>query len=301
MIKKLFGGKKDKYREIFLAINGVPLDDIDLFDQYVISQVIAEEDAKQLDDYVKLSFDEKGILKDIFIKSFGEIEDVAEKKKLLINNGIINSYKLPNFQINKYFEFYLDDNGINKIGGEPITNFVLPENECPNSFQQIAFINHKDQAFSWLPFDLNIICPIYLGFDKIWLDYSIPLKPSIVNLDELNNTYSDGILKTNTLVKFEQKSFSTKASSIELYGLGFSGASNSAQGECAPRCLKTNNVMKLVGQFNSSNEIKVTEYELADGFENYHEYYEQMAFSVDCSLFVFFEPNSKLMCLTITS
>jgi hypothetical protein len=31
--------------------------------------VIAEEDAKQLDDYVKLSFDEKGILKDIFIKT----------------------------------------------------------------------------------------------------------------------------------------------------------------------------------------------------------------------------------------
>ena len=88
---------------------------------------------------------------------------------------------------------------------------------------------------------------------------------------------------------------------IELYGLGFSGAPNSAQGECAPRCLKTNTVMKLVGQFNSSNGVKVIEYELADGFENYHEYYEQMAFSVDCSLFVFFEPNSKLMCLTITN
>lgn len=299
MIKNLFN--KDKKTTIFLALNDLPLNDIEVFDQYVISQIVSEKDAKSLDSYVKLFFDSANKLEDIFINCFGEIEDVTERKEILIQNGIMNSYTLPNVEPHKYFEFYLDENGINTIGGEPTRGFIIPENKCPNSFQQVAFINHQDEAFSWLPFDVNIVCPIYLGFDKIWLDYSNPLKPSIINIDEVNDAYSDGILKPNTQIKFESKNFSTRRSSVELYGLGLSGAPNSAQSECAPRCLKTNNVMRLIGQFNSSNEVKVTEYVLEDGFENYKEYYEQMAFSVDCSLFAFFEPKSKLMYLTITS
>ena len=62
-------------------------------------------------------------------------------------------------------EFFQDENGLHKFGGEIPSGFNIPHNEFLAGFQYLGKIAKADKNFNWLPFDLNLICPIFTDFD----------------------------------------------------------------------------------------------------------------------------------------
>jgi hypothetical protein len=80
-----------------------------------------------------------------------------------------------------------DSGGLHQLGGEMPNDFLQPENNCIVPFQYLGFINNQDEKFSWLPFAIHVTCPIYLNFDYVFLDYSNPNNPVIINREEIEN------------------------------------------------------------------------------------------------------------------
>jgi hypothetical protein len=143
------------------------------------------------------------------------------------------------------------DAGINYLGGEIPAGFNIPKNDCPGSFQYLGMVNRQDPAFSWLSSDIHLICPVYMDMDKVWLDYSDPDNPAIINLDEINNlgTAYDN-LKPDSVVIYERARFETRPTCGEgedRYGV--TGVPRWIQEEDVPVCPKTGIQMKLLCQF----------------------------------------------------
>lgn len=276
-------------------------DDMEKLDEQIRQEIITKEDAEHIETYTMFRFD--ALTKTLYDVEvwYGEREDVSKELKALKENNILGEYKLPDYTPNIFYNFVLDEGGPNVVGDTPLEGFTIPENKLNNSFQKVALLSNKNEPFKWLPFDLAVICPIYLGFHYLWLDYTNPLKPEVFKRETFEEeAYNDEILKEGTKVTFDSKRFRAEKGKPELYGVGFSGAINSGQGILAPSCPKTGNTMRFVCQFGSGDHIKVADYSLAEGNERFATYYEYMAMAVDQNLYVFFEPTSRLVCITIS-
>lgn len=74
----------------------------------------------------------------------------------------------------KYLEFVEDQHGLHQIGGAMPAELVIPENDFISNFQYIGFLYRKVEAFAWLPFDFNLICPVYLNIDQVYSSANAP-------------------------------------------------------------------------------------------------------------------------------
>lgn len=193
--------------------------------------------------------------------------------------------------------------GINYLGGEIPSNFNIPENSCPGSFQYLGMLSNDDQAFSWLPFDLNLICPVYMNIDKVWLDYTDPQNPVIINVDEVNNLDSEyDDLKPGSVITYEKVKFNTQIAGAPLLGrIGLAGLPSWLQNEDIPVCPKTTSKMKFLCQleYRFDTEIKVQYTNVVNEDDWYKTYFETMNFWGDGDLYIFFEAKSKIACYFI--
>ncbi|WP_111447291.1 hypothetical protein [Breznakibacter xylanolyticus] len=165
-------------------------------------------------------------------------------------------------------------------------------------------ISRKDEIFEWLSFDINLICPIYLDFEKIILDYENPKQPSIIypqNGKDISSAYDD--LKNGTIIEFEK----IKYSLAEFDGLndenwfevvGITGNPEFEQDFEIPICPKSNKKMKFLCQFRTFGKIKAQKTIKCED-ESMQEYFDFLNFWCDGSLFVFVEPDSKTVCYFI--
>jgi len=72
-----------------------------------------------------------------------------------------------------------------------VSNQIYSFNQVSTSespFQYLGKFSKTDEAFNWLPFDLHIAAPIYLNFDKLFIDYSDPLNPKVLDIEDLKQT-----------------------------------------------------------------------------------------------------------------
>jgi hypothetical protein len=209
------------------------------------------------------------------------------------------------FNKKKLYKFDFDESGKHKLGGEIPSNFILPKNEFKSNFQYIGLINNSDEIFNWLPFSLNLICPIYLDFEQIYLDYENPNEPKLVypnNTSEIGSAYDT--LDINSKIIFEEKSFGL----IEFEGVtednefdivGIAGKPNWTQEENIPKCPKTNKEMKFVCQITSWSELK-TKFTNVICESNYErEQFEKLNFWCDGDLYIYIQPESKTVCYFI--
>lgn len=202
-------------------------------------------------------------------------------------------------------EFYKNENGLHTLGGNFPADFTVPENEFLSGFQYIGFINRSDIYFNWLPFDVHLICPIYLDIENVYLDYSNPNAPKIIapeDTSEITSAFDE--LKKDSIIQFKESKLSLRefeglTDENELTIVGFAGKPNFLQDDDVPICPKSGKKMKFLCQFSTWNQIETefTNVECDDKFMQ--QYFEHMNFWCDGSLYVFVQPESKTVCYYI--
>ncbi|GAA0733939.1 hypothetical protein GCM10009430_48550 [Aquimarina litoralis] len=186
------------------------------------------------------------------------------------------------------------------LGGEIPNEFKIPKFEFNAPFQYLGKFSKTEEAFNWLPFDLHIAAPIYLNFDKLFIDYSDPLNPKVLNIEELkqtDNSYDD--LKPNSEIVYE-KVYITTQKETNFGGIGHTSVPSWIQYPDIPACPKSKKTMKLLCQLTYDGvDIKTKRTNVQPKDEWYRQYFENMNFWGDGDLYIFFEPESKIMCFII--
>jgi len=202
------------------------------------------------------------------------------------------------FKENKLLNLSESIFGLHQLGGEIPDDFQLPDNQCVVPFQYLGFINNEDKNFNWLPFKVHLACPIYLNIGHVYLDYSNPSKPTIINREEVESAgteFADDLNQNSEIVFNESKFSSTE--DAEFSGMEHAGIPLWIQNPDIPMCPKSGRRMKFLCQLNGGISAKRTNVVPKD--KRYSHYYEEMNFWGDGDLFVFFEPTSKVACYFI--
>jgi hypothetical protein len=200
------------------------------------------------------------------------------------------------------YELVRDAQGLHRVGGAIPEDFVVPENDFLGGFQYLGYIDHTDQLFAWLPFRVNLICPIYLNIDAVYLDYTDPSRPSIILPQDpaaVSTEYDD--LKSDSVIVFESVQVGAQPSAEidEWNCIGLAGTPEWLQEAAVPVCPKSGRPMRFLCQLMSFGEVK-TAYTNVQAEKGYlQQYFETLNFWGDGSLYVFVEPESKVVCYTM--
>ncbi len=199
------------------------------------------------------------------------------------------------------YELVRDENGKHQIGGEVPQDFIIPANEFIAGFQYLGFIDNSDPLFSWLPFKVNLIHPIYTDEYSVFLDYTNPNSPTIIEpLDTASSTSAFDEIDKNSKIIFEGVKVSTeeKEEIDEFENIGICGEPDWLQEAEIPTCPKTGKSMKFLCQLGSFGEIKAT-YSNVEPTKGMEEYFQKLNFWCDGNLYIFIEPTVKTMCYTM--
>jgi hypothetical protein len=199
------------------------------------------------------------------------------------------------------YELVRDNKGMHQIGGEVPQSFIIPENEFLAGFQYLGYIDHTDPLFSWLPFRLNLIHPIYTNEYFVYLDYSNPTSPKIIEpKDTASSTSAFDEIDKNSSIIFEgvKVHLEQKEEIDEFESIGICGEPAWLQESEIPKCPKSGKRMKFVCQLGSFSDIKAIDSNVkpTDGMELY---FQNLNFWCDGNLYIFIEPATKTVCYTM--
>ena len=212
------------------------------------------------------------------------------------------------FEKKSQLEFVENNEGLHHFGGEIPENFNIPQNKFLANFQYIGKISKTDSNFDWLPFDINLICPILTDFDYMFLDYKNPNNPILIypeNTENITSAYDE--INQDTRLIYEMKKFSLKnfdgineENEFEVFGIAGKPQPNFEDEPVVfPKCPMTNKKMKFVAQIFSNNHIKTISKNFTSKSDYEEEIHQHMNFWCDGSLKVFMEPTSKIVCYSI--
>lgn len=199
------------------------------------------------------------------------------------------------------YELVRDENGKHQIGGNVPQDFVIPTNEFIAGFQFLGFIDNSDPLFSWLPFKINLIHPIYTDEYSVFLDYTNPNSPTLIEpLDTSASTSAFDEIDKNSRIIFEGvKVRAEEKEEIDEYeSIGICGKPEWLQDDDTPTCPKSGRRMKFLCQLGSFSEIKST-YSNVVPTKGMAQYFEKLNFWCDGNLYIFIEPTAKTMCYTM--
>lgn len=292
MFKNLFKKKAPKRESIFLAGWEVNLNGDEQCQKFIQTQITTEQIANEMGSGIELVFENDRLI---------EAYDIGE--------GDRNTHKLdteeiglqkPNFQPKNVYQFFDNHNGPHQIGGEIPNDFKLPENKCVVPFQYLGFISNEDPAFNWLPFKLHLTCPIFLNFDNLFLDYTDPSHPVILNKEEIESAdtaFSEDLNEESEFI-YASTPLEAAAGSGNFMAKGDAGIPRWIQYPTIPSCPKSGKCMQFVCQLNGS-ETKTKRTNVKSQTEFFDHYFNELNFWGDGDLFVFFEPDSKVACYFI--
>jgi hypothetical protein len=212
------------------------------------------------------------------------------------------------FSNKKKLEFFYDKKGIHYFGGEIPNDFIIPENNFLANFQYIGKISNKDKYFNWLPFELNLICPILTDFDYVYLDYSNSNEPKIIypkNSAEITSAYIE-IDKMSKIV-YESKTFSIREfegineeNEFDIFGITGRAHSNFPDEPMVyPKCPVSNRKMKFVAQLFSNRGLETKSKNFVSKSSYEEKINQHMNFWCEGNLKIFIEPKSKVVAYTI--
>jgi hypothetical protein len=187
------------------------------------------------------------------------------------------------------------------LGGETPSQFNLPKFDSKPSFQFLGILSNKTEGFEWLPFDIHLTAPLFGHFDPLYLDYSDPLSPKVINEEHyLGSDYDDEFVKHDSDLVYE-KAFITTQPSDEIpefeENIGIAGVPVWIQNPAIPVCPISGRTMKFVCQLNYGLNIPLKSSSFST--ESGGAYIEKMNFGIDGDLYLFIEPESKVVCVII--
>lgn len=260
--------------------------------KFLETQVIDKETANSISSSIDLVFKNSKL-----VKAYDNDDGFKTEREL--NESEIG-FEFQELKPNSIFNIRQIPKSESYLGGEIPDEFSIPEFEFNAPFQYLGKFSKSDEAFSWLPFDLHLAAPIYLNFDKLYLDYADPLNPKVINVEELrktNNSFDD--LKPNSEIVYEQVFIKTEKSN-NFGGLGHTGVPNWIQHPDIPTCPKSKKTMKFLCQLSYDGldvKTKRTNVKLKNEWDE--QYFEKLNFWGDGDLFIFFEAQSKVVCFLI--
>ena len=299
-LKKVVGGQHNDDKVQYFSGWEVSLDESEQCENFLLTQCVDRQTALSSRTYIQLNFGENNMLKNGKLYSDGKEETEGHLLEYLQLNTVIGKLKFREITANKIYNFNENNNGLHHFGGVFPADFKIPSNNLPVPFQYIGYLDNKDEAFNWFPFGLNLILPIYLNIGNVFLDYSEPMMPLIINIEEIEKadcSYNE--LNSETKIIFKKVKFNTEFSNEIKYGLGHTGIPDWIQYPNIPRCPKSNKTMRFVCQLRSDVGVEVKESNVIPSSDFMASYFKEMNFWGDGDLFVFFEPTSKVACYLI--
>jgi hypothetical protein len=284
-----FGQKEEKH--IYLAGWEAEFNGNEQCHKFLKTQVVDKKTADNIWSSIDLVFKD-----DKLIKAYDSDEGHRSERKL--NDSEIG-FEFRKLEPNQIFSFNQVSKSESYLGGEIPEEFSIPKFEFNAPFQYLGKLSKSDEAFNWLPFDLHLVAPIYLNIDKLYIDYSDPLNPKVLNLEELeqtDNSYDD--LKPNSEIVYEKVFIATEKSN-NFESVGFTGVPNWIQYPDIPTCPKSKKTMKFLCQLTDALEVKTKRTDVNPEDEWYKQYFENMNFWGDGDLYIFFDPESKVACFLI--
>lgn len=196
-----------------------------------------------------------------------------------------------------------DEKGIHTIGGPKPPSFVLPHHEALKSnFIYIGALDTSDPKFQWINLEkLHLTYPVYEGAFEVFLDYQDPNAPVILNPETFIYSWMDDEVKGVEKVQYTSQNYKVvdeidfeefeKDSKNDL----LCGVPLWYQYPDIPTCPKNGKVMQFVATINSDFGLKVENEDEVKNipFGNY------LVFGDEGHLFVFYEPESKTLCMIV--
>lgn len=191
--------------------------------------------------------------------------------------------------------------GFHSIGGPIVPNFRLPTHpNLPASCQYIATISRHDPVFDWLPIEtLHLAYPLFASVGPLFLDYSNPMAPEIIQCDLIEHTFQ--CVTTDTVLEYEQLFFSAnELDDKPLYSnLGQTGVPSWIQHPEDPRCPKSGKRMRFLFQMDCTNSKIVRKEGVGTEDADIQSYLDTINFWCDGLLYVFIEPETAVVCMLI--
>lgn len=284
-------GQKDHER-IYLAGWEVRFNGDTQCEKFLYTQGVDAKTAKSIWSSIELVFENKKLAHiyeyDEGIKSEREIEPSEQ------------GFQFVDIPQHRIYQLQAASESQSFIGGEMPDDLKIPSYDFNAPFQYLGLFSNKEDAFSWLPFDLHLIAPLYSNFDKLFIDYSDPLKPIVLNEDDLKkggSSFDD--LKPDSEIVFSKVAIKGVASYDYGDGVGHTGVPSWIQYPDIPICPKSNRIMRFLSQLHDENGVSVQRTTVKAKEAFYQEYFSRLNFYGDGDLYIFFEPDSKVACLLI--
>jgi hypothetical protein len=244
MFKSLFKSKTKNLRSIYLAGWELHLNGDEQCMNFIATQITTKETIESISSGIELVF-EDGKLVRAWNFDQGERDAVKEIEP----KGL--GLAFPELEPNKIGVLTETPKGVHQLGGEIPADFSLPENSCVVPFQYLGFISNEDPNFNWLHFKLHLTAPIFLNVGDVFLDYSDPAKPALINREEVeaaDTSYEEDLNEDSEIV-YQPTPFNFKPST-GFSESGGSGIPNWIQYPSIPVCPKSGKRMQFVCQLN---------------------------------------------------
>jgi len=181
------------------------------------------------------------------------------------------------------------------------------------AFQYLGFLSQQEPIFKSNGFDLDLIFPVYSDVEKVFIDYSDPAMPTVINAQEVEQatTSHAQYITPHTIINYLQ---------YEIIELPTAPLPRWIQKPFLPICPKSGQNMDFLLQLDpnivSQIPVKYSNIKLLGGIPietigtnghidtHYVERpseacYKNMNFHTDGSLFVFYQPQTKIVCYFI--
>ena len=189
------------------------------------------------------------------------------------------------------------EQGPHTIGGEKPGDLQMPtHSNLRTHFQYIGRIDGSDPYFTWLGVpQLHIIFPVYECNYGIYLDWTNPFAPTILNPETFDPAWE---IRVAEGMSYEMVRYcTTQEIDIELFENGsddilLCGVPLWYQAPNIPICPRTGEVLKYVCTVNSDHSIKVKQHNQTESLLSCTDH---LCFGDHGWLFVFYHPGSKIM------
>jgi hypothetical protein len=278
----------------------VTLDGGDRCERFLHTQCIEQRVAEAHHAYIRLEFRADGLLAKGQLCSDGTEVTEGPLWENLGTDHAVGVLKRPAVPVHQVFALIEDERGPHQLGGEVPATVALPVAEPCVPFQYLGHVDPADPMFAWLPFRLHLMAPIFLNISEVFVDYTDPLRPVVLNTEEVKAadcSYEE--LNERSSIVFKALRVGTELTDEVLCSLGHGRVPAWVQYPHIPRCPKTQRIMRFVMQLRSDAGVEVAHSNVVPSSDFMASYFKEMNFWGDGDLFVFFEPTSRVACYII--
>ena len=184
------------------------------------------------------------------------------------------------------------------LGGSKPSGLMIPNINSDIAFQYFGTLSAKDFPNKILNFDLHLVAPIYDSFDALFMDYSNPIEPKIINPEASHFSRTFEEMNSDSKVVYEKTPIKYVKGGNFRYHMGNTGVPSWIQRPYYPINPKNGKKMIFLAAFDtteSREQIDVQEinFEVKD---DYKRYFQKLDFWSTGSIYIFIDPTTRTVC-----